>query len=91
MTSSASISWDKSFKVIIDGSNIAAAKPMDFYIKELDSAQCKYSIYDEELYASVTARKHSKHILFEWEFIIKIGYQALKWLQTIPSADWSDR
>ena len=39
----------------------------------------------------ITALKHWKHFLYGREFTVKTDHQALKWLQTMPSADWSDR
>ena len=91
-------SWDEPFEVITDASNIAvgavleqATRPIAFYSKKLDSAQRNYSVYDKELYAIITALKHWKHFLYGREFTVKTDHQALKWLQTMPSADWSDR
>ena len=88
-------SWDEPFEVITDASNIAvgavleqATRPIAFYSKKLDSAQRNYSVYDKEIYAIIIALKHWKHFLYGREFTY---HQALKWLQTMPSADWSDR
>ncbi|MCO5569981.1 hypothetical protein L7F22_023695 [Adiantum nelumboides] len=91
-------SWEEPFEVITDASNIAIGavlqqdlRPVSFYSKKLDSAQLNYSVYDKELFAIISALKHLKHFLYGREFTVKTDHQALKWLQTMPSADWSDR
>ncbi|MCO5567049.1 hypothetical protein L7F22_020734 [Adiantum nelumboides] len=91
-------SWEEPFEVITDASNIAIgailqqnSRPVAFYNKKLDSAQRNYSVYDKELFAIISALKHWKDFLYGREFTVKTDHQALKWLQTMPSADWSDR
>ncbi|MCO5553253.1 hypothetical protein L7F22_006774 [Adiantum nelumboides] len=61
-----------------------------FYSKKVDSTQCNYSIYDKELFTIILALKHWKHFLCGKEFTVKTHHQALKWLQTMPSADFRD-
>ncbi|MCO5547633.1 hypothetical protein L7F22_001084 [Adiantum nelumboides] len=91
-------SWEEPFEVITDASNITIgavlqqdSRPVAFYSKKLDSAQRNYSVYDKELFVIISALKHWKHFLYGRKFTVKTDHQALKWLQTMPSADWSDR
>ncbi|MCO5582020.1 hypothetical protein L7F22_035910 [Adiantum nelumboides] len=90
--------WKEAFEVITDASNIDIgailqqdSRPVAFYNKKMDSTQRNYSIYDKELFVIISALKHWKHFLYGGEFKVKTDHQALKWLQTMPSADWSDR
>ena len=91
-------SKNKPFKVITDASNIAIGailqqdgRPVAYLGKKLDSAQRNYSVYDKELRAVISALKHWKHFLYGRDFVVKTDHQALKWLQTMSSANWSDR
>lgn len=91
-------SWEEPFEVINDASDIAIraillqdSKPGAYFSKKLDSAQCNFSVYEKELFAIISALKHWKHFLYGREFTLKTNCQALKWLQIMPSADWSDR
>ncbi|MCO5569376.1 hypothetical protein L7F22_023088 [Adiantum nelumboides] len=91
-------SWEEPFEVITDASNIAIgaalqqdSRPVAFYNKKLDSAQRNYSVHVKELFAIISALKHWKNFLYGRDFTVKTDHQALKWLQTMPSADWSDR
>ncbi|MCO5575058.1 hypothetical protein L7F22_028855 [Adiantum nelumboides] len=80
-------SWKEPFEVISDVNNIAVgailqqdSRPVAFYSKKLDSAQHNYLVYDKELLAIISARKHWKHFLYGREFTVTIDHQALKWL-----------
>lgn len=91
-------SWEEPFDVITDASNFAIGavlqqdtRPVAYYSRKLNPAERNYSVYDKELLAVITALKHWKHFLYGWDFLVKTNHQALKWLQTMPSAHWSDR
>ena len=91
-------SWDEPFEVVTDASNIAIGavlhqqeRSVAYFNKKLESAQRNYSVCDKELFAVISALKHWKHFLYGQEFVVKTYHQALKWLQTMPSANWSDR
>ena len=50
-----------------------------------------YSVYDKALLAVINALKHWKHFLYGRDFTVRTDHQALRWLQSMPSANWSDR
>ena len=50
-----------------------------------------YSIYDKALLAMIHVLKHWKHFLYGRDFTVRTDHQALRWLQSMPSANWSDR
>ena len=39
----------------------------------------------------IHALKHWKHFLYGRDFVVRTDHQALKWLQSMPSAHWSER
>ncbi|MCO5586142.1 hypothetical protein L7F22_040082 [Adiantum nelumboides] len=51
----------------------------------------KSTAIEDKKRTMIDALKHWKPFLYGREFTVKTDHRALKWLQTMPSADWSDR
>ena len=90
--------WDEPFEVWSDASNRAIGAvlqqhghPVAFLSRKFNSAEKNYSVFDKELLAVINALKHWKHFLYGRDFTVRTDHQALRWLQSMPSANWSDR
>ena len=49
-----------------------------FFSEKVSKSQCKWSIYELELYALVQTLKHWEHYLVQREFVLYTNHQALQ-------------
>lgn len=55
-------------------------RPIAFESKKLDSAQCRYSTYEKELFAVIHALKQWRHYLYGATFTVLTDHQSLKYI-----------
>ena len=76
----------KPFEVETDASDYAIGvvlyqdgKPIAFESKKLDSAQCRYTVQEKELFAVIHALKTWRHYLYGNHFVVTTDHESLKY------------
>ena len=76
----------KPFEVETDASDYAIGdilyqdgKPIAFEIKKLDSAECRYTVQEKELFAVIDALKTWCHYLYGNRFVVTTNHESLKY------------
>ena len=76
----------KPFQVETDASDYAIGavlyqdgKPIAFESKKLDSAQCRYTVQEKELFAVIHALKTWRHYLYGNHFVVTTDHESLKY------------